>query len=117
LPPGVWYDYDTKYVNDVATLQIPAELPADTQEQIATLAKTAFVATGCKGLARIDFLLDRATGTPYLNELNTMPGFTSISMYPKLMEAGGVAYSDLVTRLCALGLAHHRERRSLSNDR
>lgn len=117
LPPDVWYDYDTKYANDVARLQIPAELPERTVSEIATLAKTAFSVTGCKGLARIDFLLDRTTGTPYLNELNTMPGFTSISMYPKLMAAGGVPYPALITKLCELGLAHHHERRSLANDR
>ena len=117
LPPGVWYDYETKYVNDVATLHIPAQLPDDLAASIAEHAERAFVVTGCKGLARIDFLLDRATGTPYLNELNTMPGFTSISMYPKLMEAAGVPYSELITRLCTLGQAHHAERRSLSNER
>ncbi|MEM6994477.1 MAG: D-alanine--D-alanine ligase family protein, partial [Myxococcota bacterium] len=64
LPPGVWYDYETKYVNDVATLHIPAQLPDEVTATIATLAKKAFVATGCKGLARIDFLLERGTGTP-----------------------------------------------------
>jgi len=117
LPPGVWYDYETKYVNDVATLHIPAELPQDVVATIGTLAKRAFEVTGCMGLARIDFLLDRAIGTPYLNELNTMPGFTSISMYPKLMEAAGVPYRELITRLCTLGQAHHAERRSLSNQR
>jgi len=117
LPPGVWYDYDTKYVNDVATLRIPANLPDETTARIQTLAKQSFVAAGCKGLARVDFLLCRATGTPYLNELNTMPGFTSISMYPKLMGAAGVEYGSLISRLCELAMAHHAERTSLSIER
>jgi D-alanine-D-alanine ligase len=117
LPPGVWYDYDTKYVNDVASLHIPAALPEDTARDIEGLAKQSFLAMGCAGLARIDFLLDRRTGTPYLNELNTMPGFTSISMYPKLMEHAGVAFRDLVTRLCELGLRMHDQRRLLSIER
>lgn len=117
LPPGVWYDYETKYIHDVATLHIPASLPEPTAAAIQQAALRAFQVTGCKGLARIDFLLCRRTGTPYLNELNTMPGFTSISMYPKLMDHAGVPYPALVTRLCELGLAHHRARRQLSNAR
>ncbi|MCA9710970.1 MAG: D-alanine--D-alanine ligase [Myxococcales bacterium] len=115
LPSGTWYDYDTKYVLDVATLHIPAPLPDDVIEAIRRSALRAFQVTGCKGLARIDFLLCRKTGTPYLNELNTMPGFTSISMYPKMMAHAGVDYPSLVTRLCELGLAHHHARRRLSN--
>ncbi|MEM7160023.1 MAG: D-alanine--D-alanine ligase family protein [Myxococcota bacterium] len=116
LPEGTWYDYDTKYVDDVATLHIPAELPADIVKAIQATALRAFQVTGCKGLARVDFLLCRETGTAYLNELNTMPGFTSISMYPKLMGHVGVEYSQLVTRLCELGLHNHRSRRTLSNE-
>lgn len=117
LPPGIWYDYETKYEKDVATLHIPADLPASVASRIRDLALASFRATGCRGLARIDFLLDRASGTPYLNELNTMPGFTSISMYPKLMEHAGVPYGELVSRLCDLALAHHAERRALSTER
>jgi len=117
LPPGVWYDYETKYEKEVAVPRIPADLPADTVERIRTLALQAFRVTGCRGLARIDFLLDRSTGAAYLNELNTMPGFTSISMYPKLMEHAGVPYPQLVDRLCRLALDHHGARRSLRVDR
>ncbi len=117
LPPGVWYDYDTKYIDDVATLHIPAQLPATTVQAIQAAALRAFQVTGCKGLARVDFLLCRETGTPYLNELNTMPGFTSISMYPKLMEDAGVSYSSLITQLCTLAIEHHRTRRKLSHER
>lgn len=115
LPPGVWYDYDTKYVHDVTTLHIPAAVPPEAEAEIRRTALRAFQVTGCKGLARIDFLLCRKTGTAYLNELNTMPGFTSISMYPKLMAHAGVSYTELVTALCELGLQHHHARRRLSN--
>lgn len=117
LPPDTWYDYETKYVNDVATYAIPAELPPDVAERLQRDAKRAFVALGCAGLARVDFLLDRDTGVAYLNEPNTMPGFTSISMYPKLMEHAGVDYRSLVSRLCDLALARHRERAGLRLDR
>lgn len=116
LPAGTWYDYDTKYVHDVAVLHVPAPLPESVAEAITAAALRAFQVTGCQGLARIDFLLCRRTGTPYLNELNTMPGFTSISMYPRLMAHAGVSYPELVTRLCELGLAHHQVRQRLSND-
>ncbi|MEM6295624.1 MAG: D-alanine--D-alanine ligase family protein [Myxococcota bacterium] len=117
LPPGTWYDYETKYEKDVATYAIPADLPAELGPRLQADAKRAFAAMGCSGLARIDFLLDRATGKAYLNELNTMPGFTSISMYPKLMEHAGVSYPALVTRLCELALTRHRERSGLRVDR
>ncbi|MCA9653588.1 MAG: D-alanine--D-alanine ligase [Myxococcales bacterium] len=117
LPAGTWYDYDTKYVNDVAVLHVPAPLPEETVEGIRASALRAFQVTGCKGLARIDFLLCRRTGTAYLNELNTMPGFTSISMYPRMMAHAGVSYRELVSRLCDLGLEHHHVRRQLSNER
>lgn len=117
LPQGVWYDYETKYLKDVATYHIPADVPRDLVARLQEYARTAFVACEVKGLARIDFLLDRRTGTPYLNELNTMPGFTSISMYPKLMEDSGVGYRELITRLCDLGLAHHAARRERSLER
>jgi D-alanine-D-alanine ligase len=116
LPPGVWYDYETKYINDVASYAIPAELSDAQVAAIRASALAAFRVTGCHGLARIDFLLDRGTGVAYLNELNTMPGFTSISMYPKLMAHAGLAYPELVDRLCTLALARHRERSALRCD-
>jgi D-alanine--D-alanine ligase len=114
LPAGEWYDYDNKYLKDIATLKIPAELPADVVTRMQDMALRAFRLAGCKGLARVDFLLDRATMQPYLNEINTMPGFTSISMYPKLLGQLGIGYAELLTRLCELGLAHHAERQKLS---
>lgn len=114
LPPGTWYDYEAKYIDDVATLHIPAELPASSSEILRLTALQAFRAVGCKGLARVDFFVDEETLTPYLNEVNTMPGFTSISMYPKMMAEVGVDYTTLITRLCDLALAHHRARQALS---
>ncbi len=114
LPPGEWYDYDNKYLKDVATLQIPAHLPESVAAELRAIARRAFQVAGCKGLARIDFLVDRHTLAPYLNEINTMPGFTTISMYPKLLEREGVAYSELIGRLCDLALQHFAERARLS---
>lgn len=114
LPPGEWYDYDNKYLKDIATLQIPADLPADLVATMQAMALRAYRVAGCKGLARVDFLVDRPTMQPYLNEINTMPGFTSISMYPKLLGHHGIGYAELLTRLCELALTHHAERQKLS---
>ena len=116
LPPGTWYDYETKYLKDVASLAIPAVLDPATTASIRASALSAFRVAGCHGLARIDFLLDRGDGRAYLNELNTMPGFTSISMYPKLMDHAGVAYPELIHRLCQLGLRRHQQRGALRRD-
>lgn len=117
LPEGAWYDYENKYENDVATLAIPADLPADTVAELQRIALAAFRACDCRGLARVDFLVERDGLRPWLNELNTLPGFTSISMYPKLMGHVGVSYSELITRLCELGLAEQERRRQLSAER
>jgi D-alanine--D-alanine ligase len=117
LPEGTWYDYETKYIKDVARYDIPAQLTPHVTEIICAHALQAFRVLECSGLARVDFLLDRRSGTAYLNEPNTMPGFTSISMYPKLMAASGVSYRELVTRLCDLGLSRHAARAQLSHER
>ena len=117
LPEGVWYDYETKYLKDVATLAIPAVLSEASARAISAHAIEAFRAAGCHGLARVDFLLDRASGTAYLNELNTMPGFTSISMYPKLMAHAGVGYAELIDRLCLLAQRRFAARGQLSVER
>lgn len=113
VPTGTWYDYETKYLSSSAELQIPADLPAASRKHLRDLSLRAFRAAGCKGLARIDIFVDKHTGEPYLNEINTMPGFTSISMYPKLMEHAGVPYRKLITGLCDLGLAAHQKRQTL----
>lgn len=109
IPFNEWYDYADKYLDGRTQYHIPAQLtPAQTDEARA-LAIRAFQAIGGEGLARIDFLLDRRDGTFYINEANTMPGFTPISMYSKLWAASGLAYSALLDRLIALAL----ERRQL----
>lgn len=113
LPEGVWYDYDSKYVSDVATLHIPAKLPAALIERLRALALATFRMADCHGLLRVDFLLDRGTDEVFLNEPNTLPGFTSISMYPKMMAAAGVPYGELITRLCELAIARHGQRAGL----
>jgi D-alanine-D-alanine ligase len=114
LPKGQWYTYENKYLDDVATYAIPVELPPATTELLRELALRAFRATRCSGLARVDFLVERGSLNPWLNEVNTMPGFTSISMYPKMMGAAGIAYPQLITRLVELGLEAHARRSARS---
>ena len=101
---GDFYDYATKYTEGCARLDIPAQIPAELAEAIQTMGIEAFEALDGAGLARVDFFYDEQTGSLYINEINTMPGFTTTSMYPKLWEAGGLSYSDLVAELIALGL-------------
>ena len=117
LPKGQWYTYENKYLDDVATYAIPAELPQATIELLQALALRAFRATRCAGLARGDCLVERGSLAPWLNEVNTMPGFTTISMYPKMMGAAGVGYTQLITRLVELGIAAHEQRARLSSVR
>lgn len=100
-----WYDYDSKYVNDHAELKVPTEdIPPRMADGLRDLALASFRVLRLAGLARVDFLLDRSTGRFALNEVNTMPGFTSISMYPKLMETAGVPFPELCDRLIGLAL-------------
>ncbi|MFC4452458.1 D-alanine--D-alanine ligase family protein [Deinococcus sonorensis] len=99
-----FYDYQTKYTEGRASMHIPADLPKAVAEQVRDLALQAFRALDCAGLARVDFFYLEDSGELYLNEVNTMPGFTPTSMYPKLWEAAGWSYSALVTRLVELGL-------------
>ena len=104
IPGKEFYDYDAKYHDDSSQLIIPAQLPQDTVEQIQHYAVKAFRALDCCGLSRVDFFVHKETGKVYINEINTMPGFTSISMYPKLWEASGIPYSELLDRLIRLAL-------------
>lgn len=99
-----FYDYETKYTEGQAQMHIPARLPPEVADQIRDLALRAFRALDCAGLARVDFFYVAETGEVLLNEVNTMPGFTTTSMYPKLFEAAGLTYSELVTRLIQLAL-------------
>lgn len=105
-----FYDYEAKYVDDDAQLVIPADIPEPTANTIRSLAVAAFKEIDCAGIARVDFLADRSTGDVYLNEINTIPGFTSISMYPKLWEASGVPLAELVDRLLQFALERADER-------
>ncbi|MDI3339177.1 MAG: D-alanine--D-alanine ligase family protein [Sphaerobacter sp.] len=109
-PSREFYDYEAKYVDDGSELLVPAPI---TEEQAATvrdLALRAFQVVDAAGMARVDFFLERASGTIYLNEVNTIPGFTAISMYPMLWEASGLSFRDLVTRLIELALERHADR-------
>lgn len=106
-----FYDYEAKYVDDDAELLIPADIPEETAHLVRSLAIASFKEIDGAGIARVDFLLDRHSGDVYLNEVNTLPGFTSISMYPKLWEATGVPISELVDRLLQLAIERFDERR------
>ena len=99
-----FYDYETKYTEGVAQMHIPARLPPEVAETVRELALKAFKALDCAGLARVDFFYVAETGEVLLNEVNTMPGFTTTSMYPKLFEAAGLSYGELVARLVELAL-------------
>ena len=111
IPGGEFYDYQAKYIDDTSELVIPGPLSAGQASEVQRLAVEAFQAVECAGLARVDFFLENSSGRVLLNELNTMPGFTSISMYPKLWEASGVPYSELVDRLVKLALERHEEKK------
>lgn len=116
IPASEFYDYDAKYVNPDSRVQIPASIGASQVEAVRDLALRAFRAIDGSGLSRVDFFLDRGNGRIWLNEINTMPGFTSISMYPKLWGACGVPFNALIRRLIELGLERHRERASRASD-
>ncbi len=104
-----FYDYDDKYINGTSSTRIPADIPAEDRELIKELAVKAYVALDCAGLARVDFFKDRETGEIYLNEINTIPGFTSISMYPQMWEHEGVSIKNLITELIDLALLNKEE--------
>jgi D-alanine-D-alanine ligase len=111
VPIKEFYDYNAKYLAEGSELIIPAKLTKAETKKIQTLAVQAFKAADCSGLARVDFLMDARTRKIYLNEINTMPGFTAISMYPKLWAASGLAYPDLIDRLIQLGLERHTDKK------
>lgn len=104
IPMVEFYDFDAKYVDNTTVLEIPAKLPVETSDKIKELAKKAFVALDGSGLTRADFFVKHMDGSIVLNEVNTMPGFTNISMYPKLWQAEGKSYSGLLDELIELGL-------------
>lgn len=106
-PTGEFYDYASKYLNDSAELIIPADVDPEIQQQMERIAIDSFVALDLAGLARIDFFLENGTNQIYLNEVNTLPGFTSISMYPMLWQQAGISLPELVSRLVELALERH----------
>ncbi len=113
IKPGAeFYSYEAKYIDDTAQLVIPAELTVDQTREVQRLAVGAFQAVDCAGLARVDFFVEDGTGRVLLNEINTMPGFTSISMYPKLWEASGLPYPKLIDRLVELAFERHAEKKA-----
>jgi D-alanine-D-alanine ligase len=111
VPGAEFYDYSAKYLDEGSQLIIPAKLTKAETKKVQELAIAGFRAVDCSGLARMDFLMDPESRKIYLNEINTMPGFTSISMYPKLWAASGVGYSELIEKLIQLGLERHAEKK------
>lgn len=110
LPRREFYDYTAKYLEDTTRTVVPAQLRPAQVRRFQELAVAAFRASECEGMARVDFLLERRTGKIFINEINTIPGFTAISMYPKLWEASGIPYPELLDRLIELALDRHREK-------
>ena len=117
VPNHEFYSYEAKYLDQQgAQLQIPAQLDPSQMERAQALAQTIFHVIECEGMARVDLFLDRVSGDFYLNEINTLPGFTSISMYPKLWEKSGLGYSDLLSSLVDLAMARHKRKAKLKRD-
>lgn len=110
VPCREFYDYFAKYVDNASKLFIPAKISSKKMQEVQGLAHATYRALQCCGMARVDFLMDRKSGRLYINEVNTIPGFTSISMYPKLFGASGIPYPKLIDRLIQLALERHRER-------
>src|SRR5439155_24554769 len=111
VPSAEFYDYTAKYLDEGSQLIIPAKLTKTETKKVQELAIAGFRAVDCSGLARVDFLMDAKSRKIYLNEINTMPGFTSISMYPKLWAASGMEYSDLIDRLLQLAMERYAEKK------
>ncbi len=111
VPSAEFYDYKAKYLEEGSQLIIPAKIGKKQMKELQEMAIAAFQAVDCSGLARVDFLMDPKNGKIYLNEINTMPGFTSISMYPKLWAASGIEYPELIDRLIQLGLERYQEKK------
>jgi D-alanine-D-alanine ligase len=122
-PPGEivssndYYDYEAKYISGESKMVIPAHLPTDIIERIQEMAITAYQAINSSGLSRVDFFLHRETGEIFINEINTMPGFTAFSMYPKMWESAGLSYTDLISELIELGMDRYRKRAALLTTR
>jgi len=112
LPSREFYDYEDKYLLDQAQTKVPADLPADVTTELRRLAIDCYKAVECEGMARVDFFLEHGTGQLYINEINTIPGFTSISMYPKMWEHSGIPFGNLLDRLIALALERYARKKA-----
>ncbi|MCL6508142.1 MAG: D-alanine--D-alanine ligase [Bryobacteraceae bacterium] len=113
LPSREFYDYEDKYLLDRAQFRVPAELAPQQTDEVRRLALACYRAVECEGMARVDFFLERATERIYINEINTIPGFTSISMFPRMWEHSGLPYSRLIDRLIELALERHRVKQAI----
>jgi D-alanine-D-alanine ligase len=111
LPSRAFYDYEDKYLLDTAKTLLPAPLDAVKTAELQSIAVDAYRAAGCEGMSRVDFLMEKSTGTLYVNEINTIPGFTSISMFPKMWEVAGIPFATLLDELIALALDRQAQRR------
>lgn len=112
LPSREFYDYEDKYELNLARTELPANIPATEMAEMRRLAVECFKAVGCSGLGRVDFLREEATGKLFINEINTLPGFTSISMYPKMWEYTGIPYGQLIDRLIELALERYEQKKA-----
>ena len=110
FPSRDFYDYEDKYLLDEARFQVPANLTPEQTVELRRLAVECYRAVECEGMARVDFFLERSTDRLYINEVNTIPGFTSISMFPRMWAADGLAFPQLIDRLIALALERHKDR-------
>jgi D-alanine-D-alanine ligase len=110
VPCNEFYDYNAKYIDNTSEIVIPADIPSELAEEVRKKAVVAFAALDLSGMARVDFFLEKETNRIYINEVNTLPGFTQISMYSKLWAASGVVYTELLHRLIELGLERHADR-------
>jgi D-alanine-D-alanine ligase len=116
-PRHEFYSYEAKYLDEKgAALIIPAKLDDEQVKKVQEIGRKAFTAIGCEGMARVDLFLDRTSGEMFFNELNTLPGFTSISMYPKLWEASGIGYTELLSRLVDLAMLRHKRKKRLMRE-
>jgi D-alanine-D-alanine ligase len=110
VPSNEFYDYKAKYVDGKSQVIIPAEISQELSQEMRRQALIAFTSLDLSGLSRIDFFLEKETNKVYINEVNTLPGFTQISMYPMLWEASGIPYPELIDRLVELALERHADR-------
>jgi D-alanine-D-alanine ligase len=114
IPKAEFYDYRAKYLDEATELRVPADLPQEIVDELQRMAVAAFRAIDCAGMARVDFFY-REPGELLVNEINTIPGFTEVSMYPRMWEASGVPYAELLDRLIALALERHEKESARAN--